>query len=518
LLALELPIVLGLIALCAADAGAQTSSSLLFSPSVPELATQRSGSRSAAAPNPLPARIASGAGESGFDSTGTARKQRAAKRKAAKTAEAKPPTTPSAPAPSPGPPQQAGGHTIPPQVAARAPYAEAYRPPDAPPRRPPRPEIDAFEPLGLRYGSFLVKPSVEITRGHDTNPARTPGGKASDFTLVAPELLVRSLWSVHEVGAVLRGSYSAYDQVPSSDRPLIDARAFARVDVSRDTRVDLEGRFFLSTEHPGSPNLQADLAKLPVFMTVGSAAGFTQRFNHLELMARASLDTTKYQDSELTDGTTASNRDRDYEQYTGALRLSYEIIPGVKPFVEVGADARRHELDIDRNGFARDSRGVTPRIGTTFDPLRKLTGEASVGYLVRRYDDPLLPELAGVVADALLIWRATGLTTATLIASSRAEESTVPFVSGALRRDATLQIDHAFRRWLIGTLRFGYGDDRYIGNGRHDTRTSLAALVLYKLSREVALKGEYRHETLRSNAANADYDADVFMLGLKLQR
>jgi hypothetical protein len=116
------------------------------------------------------------------------------------------------------------------------------------------------------------------------------------------------------------------------------------------------------------------------------------------------------------------------------------------------------------------------------------------------------------------VWTATGLTTATLTASSRAEESTVAGVSGALRRDVNLQIDHAFRRWLIGTLRFGYGDDQYIGNGREDTRTSLGAAIAYKLTREVVLRGEYRHETLRSNAANADYDADVFMLGMKLQR
>jgi hypothetical protein len=506
------------LAMFAIEVGAQTSSSLLFNPSLPELAAPRPGSgRSDVASRAATTapRFASDAGETGFDSTGGIRKKKAAKRKSGEARS--PPPVPPPSAPPSGPPQQTGGHTIAPQIAARTPYAEAYRPPDAPPRRPPRPDPDAFEPLGLRLGSFLVKPSVEITRGHDSNPARTPGGRSSAFTLVAPELQGRSLWSVHEWGASLRGSYSTYDDLRSSDRPLVDARTFARVEVSRETRVDLEGRFFLSTEYPGSPNLQADLAKLPVFMTVGGTAGFTQRFNRLELSAKASMDSTTYLDSELTDGTTSSNRDRDYKQYGGALRASYEVMPGMKPFVEVGGDTRRHDLEFDRNGFARNSHAVTPRAGTTFTG-GKLIGEASVGYVVRRYQDPSLPELAGVVADALLIWRATGLTTATLIASSRAEESTVPGVSGALRREAWLKVDHAFRRWLIGTLRFGYGDDRYVGNGRHDTRTSLGAAILYKLNREVALKGEYRHETLRSNAAGADYDADIFMLGLKLQR
>jgi hypothetical protein len=503
------------LALFVAEARAQTSSSMVFNPALIDPSnTQRLGrAPSASSRGGFSATtFASGTGETGFEMTGAVRKKRAAKRKIGTPRPAPPPA-----APPPGPPQLAGGHAANPQIAARAPYAEAYRPPDMPPRRPPRPEQDAFDPLGVRFGSFLVKPSIEITRGHDSNPARTQGGRSSDFTWIAPELLVRSQWSAHEWGANLRGSYSAYDSLPSSNRPLVDARTFARIDASRDTRVDLEGRFFLSTEHPGSPNLQADLAKLPVFMTYGGTAGITQRFNHLELSAKASMDATQYQDSELTDGTTASNRDRDYQQYGGALRAAYEVMPGVKPFVEVGGEIRRHDLEFDRNGFARDSRALTPKVGTTFIG-GKLAGEISAGYHMRRYQDPALRDLEGVVADALLIWRATGLTTATLTATSRAEESTVPGVAGALRRDAGLQIDHAFRRWLIGTLKFGYGDDEYIGNGRHDRRTSLGVAIVYKLNREFALKGEYRHETLRSNAANADYDADLFMLGLKLQR
>lgn len=498
----------------AGEAVAQTSSSMLFSPApVDPGNSRRLGVAPGGAPRAnTPPQIASGAGETGFDMTGAVRRKKAARRLPGAPKPLPPPALPP-----PGPPQQTGGHTIAPQIAARAPYAEAYRTPDTPPRRSPRPAQDAYEPLGLRLGSFVVKPSVEVTRGHDNNPGRTAVGQSSDFTVVAPDLQVRSQWAAHEWGLNVRGSYSAYDALASSNRPLADAKTFARIDVSRDTRVDLEGRFFLSTDYPGSPNLQADLAKLPVFMTFGSTAGVTQRFNRLEFAAKASMDTTTYRDSELTDGTTSSNRDRDYAQYGGALRLSYEVMPGVKPFVELGGDMRAHELEFDRNGLARDSRALTPRAGSTFAG-GKLTGEISAGYTRRRYQDPALRDLEGVVADASLIWTATGLTTATLTASSRAEELTVPGVSGAFRRDAGVQVDHAFRRWLIGTLKFGYGDDEYIGNGRHDTRTSLGAAIVYKLNREVQLKGEYRHETLRSNAANSDYDADVFMVGLKLQR
>ncbi len=448
------------------------------------------------------------AGNTGFDSTGSIRRKKKKPRPGERNLGGKP-----APLPSPPPPSNQ-----PPQIAARATYADVYKPPDAPVRRPLVPYGDAFEPLGVRAGDFILRPSIEVSRGYDSNPARVPNGRSSQFTLVTPELVARSDWSNHELGANLRGSYSAYDSMSSLNRPAADAKVFGRIDASRDTKFDLEGRFSLGTDYPGSPNVGADIAQLPISTTFGGTAGVTQRFNHLELSAKATADRTRYGASKLTDGSSFSNRDRDYNQYGGQLRAGYEFVPGLKPFAEIAADKRVHDLKLDRNGTQRDSQGLTPRIGTTFELTQMLTGEISVGYLTRQYADPGLKALSGIVADASLVWVASGLTTATLTASSRAEESVVAGVSGALRRDAGLQVDHAFRRWLIGTLKFGYGFDEYVGMGREDQRTSLGAAVAYKFNREFSVKGEFRQEWMRSNTPGVDYSASVFLLGVKLQR
>jgi len=191
--------------------------------------------------------------------------------------------------------------------------------------------------------------------------------------------------------------------------------------------------------------------------------------------------------------------------------------------VEVGGDTRIHELQFDRDGLQRDSKSLTPRVGTTFDIARKLTGEMSVGYLTRKFEDPTLPNLAGIVADASLVWNATGLTTATLTASSKGEETVVQGVSGVLRRDIGVQVDHALRRWLIWTVKANYGLDDYVGasNGspeRKDTRTSLGTALTYKFNREFSLKGEYRYDQLVSNLPGPSYHANIFLVGLKLQR
>lgn len=453
--------------------------------------------------------IGNGAGETGFDSTGSIAKKRKTKLK-----PGTPFPTPRAGAVILGPPQQAGGQTSAPQIAARAAYANAYKPLDAPLRRALPPNTDPYEPTGLRVGSFLLRPSLEVGYGSDSNPNRTQNGPSSNFTQVLGDVQIKSEWTRHELGATLRGSYNAYASQSEVNRPTADTKVFGRYDATRDLRFEGEGRFLLGTDNPGSPNLQAGLAKLPIYTTVGATAGVAQRFNRLDLAVKGSFDRSTYQNSELTDGTSVSNADRNYNQYRIQGRVSYEFNPGFKPFVEIDADKRIH----DNPWSNRDSDGLTPKAGITFELLRYLTGEVAAGYTSREYKSPTLEPIQGFVLDASLIWVASGLTTVTLTANSRVDESAQVGVSGALKRDMGLSVDHAFRRWLIGTVKVGYGQDDYVGLDRLDKRTSLGAIVTYKFSRDFWLKGEVRQEWMRSNVTSADYDATIFLIGMKLQR
>jgi hypothetical protein len=241
------------------------------------------------------------------------------------------------------------------------------------------------------------------------------------------------------------------------------------------------------------------------------------RFNRVEVALKGIFDRFDYDNSKLLDGTIVGNKDRDYEQ-TGALaRVSYELTPGIKPFAEASADRRDHDLPVDRFGFRRDSDGWIVKAGTTFELWRHLTGEIAAGYLKRSYEDPALPNLSGALLDGSLIWQATGLTTVTFKAITGADESTLPGVAGVLRRDLSLQVDHAFRRWLILTGRLAYGRDDYRGSPREDDRYVASAALTYKLSRFAQIRGEFRQEWLRSNEPGNDYNASVYLLALRWQ-
>jgi hypothetical protein len=463
-----------------------------------------------------------GAGTTGFDSTNARKKKAKAKndkrKRGASTFGAAPArSNASLPVAAQLLPRNRTRRGETPYPAAEPVTAATFGEPP-PRRRLPPPDPAPFDPLGIQVGAFLFKPAIELTGGYDTNPARTQNATPSWYSVVAPELLFNSNWARHEFKGELRGTYSAYKELPTENRPSFDGKLTGRVDITRDTRIDLESRFLVGTDNPGSPNIQAGLARLPIFTTWGGTAGLGHRFNRFDIAIKAGAERTVYQDSKFTDGTTASNDTRDYNRYLSSLRGSYELTPGVKPFVEVGADQRRHDILIDVNGFLRDSDGQYVKGGTTFELTRILTGEVAAGWLARRYDDPRLQSIGGATIDGSLVWVASALTTAKITARTQVDESTVPGVSGVFTREVAVQVDHAFRRWLVATLKFTRGFDNYIGSTREDDRYAAVAGITYKLTRELQLKSEIQRIWLRSSIPDADYNATVALIGLRLQR
>jgi hypothetical protein len=478
----------------------------------------------------LPA--ASGAAETGYDSLNRTRKK-----PKYYPAQAKPKPSPGPGTPPPTPPQlNTAGKiriSVPPSESANKPPiapAMAGTVTGQPQRMRLKADDDPFGAVGDYAGGFLVKSAVEVSGGYDTNPGRFANPRGSPFYVVAPEFLAVSDWERHAVVADLRGSFTGYgNQLPAVidgapnpaptdiDRPDFTGHIDGRLDVSRDLRLTAQTRLRVATDNPGSPNIQAGLARYPLYATLGGTVGIDQTFNRLQLSAGGTVDRTSYQQSKLTDGTFSSNDDRNFNQYGGVGRVSYDLLPGVKPFAEIEGDTRVHDLALDRSGFARDSSGGYAKAGTSFELTRLLTGEASIGYAARNYVDPRLDRLDGFLTSASLVWSATPLTTAKFISDTQIAETTLPGASGTLVHTYTVEVDHDFRRWLTGIGKFSYGTLDYQGFGRNDKTYSLEGDLIYKLSRDLWVKGTLRHDILDSNLAGSSSAATVVMLGVRLQ-
>jgi hypothetical protein len=476
---------------------------------------------------------ASGASASGFDSLNRKRQK---PKLYPDQPKPKPPGPGSrAPAVSAGPAASNGRVrlSVPPSESANKapiPRAMAGTVVGQPPRKRLKIDDDPFGAVGDYAGSFLIKGAVELGGGYDTNPGRTFVPKGSPQYVVAPEFLAVSDWERHALVADLRGSFTGYgntfptsgdgtvSSAPTSlDRPDFTGHIDGRLDVTRDTRLTSQLRLRLATDNPGSPNIQAGLARYPIFSTLGGTFGVDQIFNRLQLSAGGTIDRTVYTESELTDGTSTTNDDRNFNQYGGVGRVSYDILPGVKPFAEIQGDSRVHDVQFDRSGFARDSSGGYAKAGTSFEFSRLLTGESAVGYALRDYVDPRLDRLQGLLTSASLTWTATPLTTAKFYSDTSIGETTLPGVSGVLTHTYTFELDHDFRRWLTAIGKFTYGTLDYQGDGRRDRIYTLSGDLIYKMTRNLWVKGTLRRDVLDSNILGASSSSTVVLLGVRLQ-
>ncbi|SEG28588.1 outer membrane beta-barrel protein [Bosea lathyri] len=406
----------------------------------------------------------------------------------------------------------------------RAPQAVVTRlppPPEPPP--PPRRRAalveDPYAPLGLRLGNVVLKPAITNSVGYDTNPERIsgPDRNSSGFRRHDGEVEVQSDWNVHELRGKLRGGYVEYFRNNEASRPDAEGNLDLRLDAARDTRILLETRVKLDTQRPGSPDLNYPVVGRPAVYQYGTSAGVTHDLNRLQMTLRGSVDRADYEDARLVSGAILSQKDRNQMQYGLRLRAAYELTPGIKPFVQGEIDARDFDQAVDSNGYRRSSRGLTGRVGSTFEISRQLTGEISGGYQDRDYDDTRLKNLRGFVGDAAILWSPTPLTTVTLRGTADLGDTTIAGSSGTTARRVALEIAHALRRNVVVTGFSTFGRTEYEGQGLREDFISIGARIEYKLTRTFSVRASFTNERLISTAQGSDYTANVAQVGLRMQ-
>ncbi|WP_315795866.1 MULTISPECIES: outer membrane beta-barrel protein [unclassified Bradyrhizobium] len=410
---------------------------------------------------------------------------------------------------------------IPPVLAdkpkMRLPPVNKGQKPQEPPAQPPMMEEDPYEPKGITVGNFILKPAFEMSSGFDSNPGRVPQGKGSAFVSVAPVLLVRSQFERHLLNADVRVGYIDYAKLRQLSRPTVDAKVNGRYDITDTFALNGEGHVAVDADDPGTPRFAGRFAKIPLASTVGGSAGVTKRFEEVEISTKAAIDRVAFQNAPLMDGQIVSNADRNFVQYGSQSRVTYNLTPEIRPFVDVAVDRRVHDIAVDAEGFRRDSTGTAVEAGVTFNYADKLTGDVAVGYLTRRYQDPMLKPVNGFIADANLTWQYAKETAVMFGAKSQVVEITEPGISGVLKRDVTVGVEHQFEPWLIGTFLAGFGQDAFTGTTRVDDRYLVELGMLYKFSRLLQLRASVRREETRSNFRENNLSATVVQVGARVQ-
>ena len=381
-------------------------------------------------------------------------------------------------------------------------------------------EDDPYAPLGLRLGSFIVKPGIDVTGGYDTNPQRASKAsrpKGSPTVQIAPDISVQSDWARHALQFDLRGTYNHYFEDTNSDRPTMDSKLTFRGDMMEGGTLNLELREKIDSQRPGSPDLTSTVKGRPLTYQTGASAGYTQKFGNTSLTGTVLADRYDFQDGKTTSGLTVSQKDRALTAYGAKLRGAYEITPGITPYVEASVDRRTYDMSVDTSGYQRDSVGAAAKVGTTFEISRILTGELSVGYGGRDYADSRLRNLSGALIDASLVWALSPISKMTVKAGSEFLETTQTGSSGAISRRIGVAYTHDLLRNLQLTASADYSRASYSGVSRIE-QTFIAGLRAdYKIDRNFVFRASYSYERAISSLAGNSSTAHVMLGGLRMQ-
>jgi hypothetical protein len=420
--------------------------------------------------------------------------------------------------------------------AARAPLDQAQLRPSTATAMPaqlpqkPKPRIDEapYAPIGVDLGLLRARVYEETSLGYNSNPNQATGGVASPvrgsgFLRQEIGAAGASDWNNHSFAGDLRLGYNDYFTAHSADAPDGAGKFLARIDVTRDTKINVDGNFDLSTQLQSSPNLynggaSTALQSRPIIADYGGGLGATHDFNRLELTLRGSVERTYWGNAKFADGSTQYLSRNSYDDYGLTLRAAYEATPGVKPFVQAFVDKRDHDSLYDNFGYMRNSTGVAVTAGSTFEISRLLTGQVSAGYGDRNYQDYRLADLRGAVFDTSLVWSATPLTTVTLRGVTTMDETNIPGSPGTINRNAGIEIAHALMRNLTITAAGSMLLSNYVDANLRQDLMQVGLKAEYSLTRSIVIKGSFTHQRMLSSAPGSDYTANIFMVGLRLQQ
>jgi len=391
-------------------------------------------------------------------------------------------------------------------------------------RRPARfAALDPYDPVGIRIGTFVLFPEVEIAAARYSNVFTSPDGQADIAGELIPNVRLVSNWSNHALEFQAAGDLSNYRKFGTENDRGFTVESRGRIDVTRRTNMQAAVRRQRSQESRGAIDAASTGPRASVMSDEASAA-LNQRFNRLSVQLRGAVADSNYTETQNLDPPTGlpgpGINDRDVTERRAAIRASWELKPTLSVFAEVEGNKRAFEAASTADNRRRDSEGSRVRVGVSFGQTSEiLRGEASLGRGAQNLEDRRLADASGLIVDANLAWRVTGLTSLLFTASSDISSVTQTANTGAaLEQRVGIEARHAFRTNLVGSTGIEFLRRDYAGIDVEESEFVYALGLEYFMSREAVAFTRYQHTVFRSDFQGSDYESDEVRLGLRLRR
>ena len=353
----------------------------------------------------------------------------------------------------------------------------------------PHPEYD---PLGLRFGDINVRADATEGVGYDSNPLALPSSRGSGFVASQAELNVANDRERSGINAGMTVQDLHYFDLPEVNHTDWTAALGGHYDLARG-RIDAGYSHLNLNILPTSIDTTGQNVVVPYTDDIFQLR-YTVPLGRFTLIPQVSYSIYRFGQSLGLIGApgingfdeTVNNRD----ELTIGTTLEYEFSPGRNAVLVVrGTQASFSNNPI--GGPSQDFGDVQVLTGLDVQTQGKFRYRALVGYENRSYSDARLKSQNTPIFEGQVIWTPTQLTTVTGTVSRTIEYS----LDGAFGSNSffyttgRLQVDHEFRRNLIGTVFGQIQNASYQGNGGSSTLYDAGLNLTYRINRHLSVLG-----------------------------
>lgn len=263
-----------------------------------------------------------------------------------------------------------------------------------------------YDPAGIRLGSFLLFPTLELIEMYNSNIYATTNNAVGKFiTVVSPRVDLRSDWNNHMLNLFASGVFGFYHGASAENYQDFSFGGNARLDIQRNWNVYGGASFSRRHEERGSPNAANAGAEPNRFNDALANIGYYQKFNRFSVRLDGRWENLSYTNNKtLNLPGVVNNENRNRNEFTETLRIGYELIEKYEIWIQGGLQQRIYESTFDNLGFQRSSNGWEVVAGATVDLGGITQIEGFAGYRDQDYRDARLGSIRGAMFGLQGIW------------------------------------------------------------------------------------------------------------------
>lgn len=382
-----------------------------------------------------------------------------------------------------------------------------------------------YKPLGIRAGSFMLHPGVQLAAQWTDNVFYANQDLSSDVIFhIRPYIRAQSTWSRHSLNISLAADFARYADFSERDYEDYFFGITGQVDVKNRSYFSYSADYM--DLHEGLNNRTSEQGVEPTrYNMYGGSVGYDHTFNRLSLGATYAINYLSFDNVIGGDGGIIDNEDRNRSDNNIGLRASYQFQTDKAAYVNYSFGSVDYDQQFDRNGYDRTGSYYSVGGGLSFSITGKLNGNIGAVYSDRGYDDPRLPNTSGWGGSAGLQWTPTHLTSIYGSIATSAQETTDSNSSGFLGTVYSLRVDHELKRFVQvnGFVSYRTNDYQTIDTTLSNTRTNdnvtrAGVGANWFINRHMYLNGSYAWESLDSNLPGDDYTSKTFWLMFGMER